>query len=875
MALFSVITNFRTTLAQGMTISQLTSVLASATVQGHVIVPADYGSVIYLTINPGAANMEVVRASTNSGTTFTLDKRGLAWYGDGDTELSPFKFAHNAGEPVIVSNVKNVYDQLVDRWSDETIGGIKTFEDLPTIPLTPVAAEDAASKGYVDTAVSLSSGVTALLTSKNGSNPTLTVNVNSGDFIVDGAVITFAGASAQAVTAASTNYVQVTFAGALVINTTGFITGNIPLATVVADGTTITSVTDKRPFFTMDIEKELIDTSFTYGATLSALDPLRVDATASNKLIKALATTAANADGFVGVAIDAGVDTNTNKRVLIAGRVTGLSGLTPDAAVYLTDAGGFSPTPGTYKKQVGWATTSTTMILTPTVSPAGLSGTTSDVTAASLNAAAAFFATPFKQPIKTTVTAGHDLAQGEVVAWESDGKAYRTRPKGFSTSNAGVVNNQSSTEIGQEGKMYWFDTASENVKAFLGIDTDSTNHFATWSVVTDNAFDAISTVTVADEVPTALSANFDAIQHNSNTQVTICYSDGAGVEAVSVDALTSTPVYGSPLVLDAAAVGAGMVDTSAAGILIAFAGTNSQADLTSFKITFVGTTLTESTNATLITGGASVRPRAAGRFTGTDFIAVAYENGGSGFLIIAQYNTAAGTWTSVGSPIAFGGGNGDVFLVPLSATKMAACVDSSGDLVAYMITRSTVTPTLSSPVNIVTTITATTPAMSFKKLGKYTFLASAETTGGGISQIIAADRDYTTFSLVGSPITNGSTSDRGIAGCLLIPNRWLAAYQSAATTGTLGTREFSTNLPSMIGVIEAATVTDATEEVITNGYSDDFTGLTAGSAHYSAIDGQVTTSASGRGPITTNANAVGVVKRVVSAVSTTDGVVNP
>lgn len=134
-----------------MTSSQLSMVLTTVTIQGHAITGADYGSVLYFTINPGAANMEVVRASSNTGSTFTLDKRGLSWYGETETELSAYKFAHVAGEPVIVSNPKEIYNQIVDKFTDETIAGVKTFAVSPLVP-TPTSGElnAAASVDYVN-----------------------------------------------------------------------------------------------------------------------------------------------------------------------------------------------------------------------------------------------------------------------------------------------------------------------------------------------------------------------------------------------------------------------------------------------------------------------------------------------------------------------------------------------------------------------------------------------------------------------------------------------------------------------------------------------------------------------------------------------------
>jgi hypothetical protein len=851
--------------------------LSNIAIQGHDLAPADYGSYLYLTINAGAANMEVVRATTNSSNTFTLDKRGLAWYGEGDTELSAFKFAHAAGEPVIVSDVKNVFDQMVDKTSDETVGGIKTFSSSPKVPLVPSAAADVPSKNYVDLAVSSATGLTDFLVSKNGSDPTLTVNVNAGELLVSDTLITYAGASAQAVTALSTNYVQITFAGTLVINTTGFIDGNVPLATVATDATTITGVTDKRPFFTIGPDNQVIDTTFTYGATLAVGDPVRVNASASNKLIKALGTSAANADGFIGIALDAGVDTNTNKRVLIGGRVTGLSGLTPDAPVYLTDAGGFSATAGAYKKMVGWATTATTMVLLPTFSPANLSGVDSSVTATALNSAGAFFATTKRQQIKQTVTAGHDLAQGELIAIESDGKAYRTRPTGFSTSNAGTATNFTTTELGSTGKMYWFDTTNDKIKCFLGLDTNaSPDNFKSYRITVDSGFDAISSTTNASGSLANAPGIYDAILHNSSTQVTICGRAATGeVQAISFDSITTTPSFGSAITLEASDSGAGITDTSSASILVAFSN-GGGTELRSHKITFSGTTLTESTNASMVASATAI-PFAAGRFSGTDFIAVAYYESGTGALkvVVGEYTPSTGTWVLVGTPITLEASgmssSNAVYIVPISSTKVAVYYSKSTDYKLLVITRSSGTAATAGSATTLSGTSGTNGTMSFKKIGTYSFMAGYDTNAGGKLQIVALNRDMTAFSTVGSAITEGSVAARTIAGCLLIPTRWLAMYQDSATTTKTNTRELNTNLASMIGVIESAVATDATANAIVNGYSDDFTGLVTGSEYYTAIDGQLTTSDSGMGPLTSSLNVMGKVRRAVTAYSATEG----
>jgi hypothetical protein len=875
---YSVVTDYRTTLAAPMTSSQLTVVVNSIVTKDatpHTITTSDLGDGWYLTLEPGGANEEIVKvtavtAGSGDGGTFTVpaDGRGLAFYGTTDAQGAGNAKAHNPGAVVILSNVKNVYDRLVDKETNETIDGVKTFLEVPVIPPVPTSPTDAASKAYVDATVMAAGGVTAGYVTQNGADPSLTINVGSGEFIFGGTVVSFAGASAQAVTAASTNYVQLRNDGTLIINTTGFLGGHIPLAAVTTDGTDITSILDERPFFTQPETVQLVTTALTYGATIAAGDKLYLDS-ADGKWKLALATTSATADSLFGIALDAGVNNDTLKRVQIGGLVTVLSGLTPGFQ-YLTDLGALSTTPGTYRKLVGFAPTATKLVLMTGIRPNDLSGVDSSVTATILNEAGAFFATTKRQSIKYTATAGQALAAGEVVTISTDGNVYRANVTGFSTANAGTATTLGSTELGSQSKMYWFDTATPTIKSFLGHDQDvGTDGLKALRVTTDANYNAISSTATGAPSPTVSPSYYDAILHNGDTQVTIAYGNGASYEAVSYNDLAGTPSPGSAIVLDAAGTGSAITDTASAGILVAFGGTNAQADLTSFKITFSGTALTESTNATLVSGGTSINPYAAGRFTGTNFIAVLYTDNSVGKIIIAEYNPTTGGWTTIGTPVNIGAGS--AFLSPLSSTAMAVLVDSGTDLVAYTVTRSGVVATVSSPLAVVNGANA--QAITFKKLGKYTFMAGCETTAGGVLQLIATDRDFTGFSLIGSAITNDSVDNRAIAGCLLTPNRWLAIYQDSNTTTSINTRQLTTNFNSTIGVIEAAVASSGTEDVITHGYSNSFTGLTAGTAYYTTLDGQLTSSAVGTGVFTSATETQEPVKRIVIAQSATEGIV--
>jgi hypothetical protein len=77
----------------------------------------------------------------------------------------------------------------------------------------------------------------------------LNVKVAAGNYIQqDGTVATYAGTSSQAITASTTKvlYLDLTASGALTVGSSFPATAYVPLATVVAGSSTITSVTDAR-----------------------------------------------------------------------------------------------------------------------------------------------------------------------------------------------------------------------------------------------------------------------------------------------------------------------------------------------------------------------------------------------------------------------------------------------------------------------------------------------------------------------------------------------------------------------------------------------------------------------------------------------------
>ena len=91
MATYNVVTNYSTTLATSITSSQDTIPVSSVyTFDGHLLTFADFGNEVYLTIEPGTVNEEIIKATglDTPNSTWTGAVRGLAFYGISETTVT-------------------------------------------------------------------------------------------------------------------------------------------------------------------------------------------------------------------------------------------------------------------------------------------------------------------------------------------------------------------------------------------------------------------------------------------------------------------------------------------------------------------------------------------------------------------------------------------------------------------------------------------------------------------------------------------------------------------------------------------------------------------------------------------------------------------
>ena len=152
---FSVITRYRTRLSSSMTSTQTTVPVASLNTFDDTTIDVNtLGGKIFLSIESGTAREEIVKCTDESSTAFTGCTRGLAFSGTSESAVTANQKTHNAGSIVVMSNVHYVYEQLTDKDAEETIGGVKTFSNLPLYTngatVVPTSSAQLATKYYVD-----------------------------------------------------------------------------------------------------------------------------------------------------------------------------------------------------------------------------------------------------------------------------------------------------------------------------------------------------------------------------------------------------------------------------------------------------------------------------------------------------------------------------------------------------------------------------------------------------------------------------------------------------------------------------------------------------------------------------------------------------
>lgn len=160
-----VISNYKTTLSASMTSSQNTvPVTDITTTDGHTITATDIDNYAYLVIEPGSANMEIVKVTGITGSSWTGAIRGLAFYGDTETSVAGNQKAHQSGSTVIMSNAHYYFSNFVDKNHPEAASSFTPTTDYQLTTKTWVEHRN----GYWEGAVANYAALVAITTDADG-----------------------------------------------------------------------------------------------------------------------------------------------------------------------------------------------------------------------------------------------------------------------------------------------------------------------------------------------------------------------------------------------------------------------------------------------------------------------------------------------------------------------------------------------------------------------------------------------------------------------------------------------------------------------------------------------------------------------------------
>jgi len=360
--------NFKTSLAERLTEGgdeTTIDVSSVTTIDDHTLTMADLGDIIYLMINPGAANWELVACTGLSGTQFSGCTRGYVSYAN-STATARIK-AHGPGETIIITNDDHYLStQYTRKDEDETISGIWRHGEKIIFGST--------TDGYID----WDSTNEYLVYSNNGTDSfaiggadsTLT----SGDGIsLIGSLISVRLASSTPALEFNNDGLRILLdpyeallslgADGLFSNTSTTPTElavlfGIDTSWVTASGFDTLMASSTSDAFDEHTHRGLVQT-YLAGETIeggtASPTAVMLDLNGADKLYYSNATNASTTFPFIGFALDTQT-ANASTTVQTSGVVHGFTGLTQGASYYLTNTNGeLSTTAGTNTYKVGVA----------------------------------------------------------------------------------------------------------------------------------------------------------------------------------------------------------------------------------------------------------------------------------------------------------------------------------------------------------------------------------------------------------------------------------------------------------------------------------------------------------------------------------------
>ncbi len=320
-------------------------------IDGTALAMTDFGTVGFGTIEPNSGTQEEQISFTgitqNSNGTATLTGVKTVLMIAPYTQTSGLAITHPGGAKFVISNTAGFYDKMTSKSNDETITGVYTFTN-PNVP-------------RMDTAHTYGAGEEEYFSTKRYADSLAIAGAPDASLTQKGLV--------EEATAAE-------------------ITAGTQIGLTLAE-------LAMNPKYYKDsyYPQSVITTAYTYGEDITSGQALYVKATDGKAYKASGATDAEASNSFIGIALDSGLANSTGNRIQISGLVSGLGYVFASIGnIYLSDtAGDISSTPGTYKKMIGFAPSTSTLVINIVYSAANIAGSNSNTTTANFNESMTFF----------------------------------------------------------------------------------------------------------------------------------------------------------------------------------------------------------------------------------------------------------------------------------------------------------------------------------------------------------------------------------------------------------------------------------------------------------------------------------------------------
>lgn len=489
--------------------------------------------------------------------------------------------------------------------------------------------------------------------------------------------------------------------------------------------------------------------------------------------------------------------------------------------------------------------------------------------------------TPVSQSVSSSVgysfTAGEDISQGDVVQISSADTVKRVFASALPTTFTQTATFVDSFSVSDPNQNAFFLEIGTGIRAFVYGENGTNTEILRIPLTTTTG--AIGTMTQTTSFGAGSSStNIDAIAIGSN-KILACFNS-AGVQAQVADLTNSAFTVGGLVTVDNTNVTAntGFCEYISDSHVLFVYQDSSASSIVFAKYTLSGSTLSASSTGTISTlTGVSFTLRGFGRLGTTDTFLVFIQNdtAGSAQVAVATYTQGSSTF-SIGSFVNFPsdvdiGSSGDglrVRMISLSSTTAVIQFPSVvGANTAIGISYITVSGTVPTVGTITTESYASgVKAKDFVKINSRT-VASCVNHAGTLTtkvyEISSTGELVNRISTTTTTTPSGGTRQTNTPFAIFPVNPKRTGFVCVLTTASdweVGTGLLT--LPAPIGIASSTVTSSNPVSVITGCYTDDVTGLTAGSQYYMETGGLLT-STSDESP-----------QKILVAIDATEGVIN-